>query len=149
MCTTRRIHHVMSPLYNAEGQCDDEGQRETCQESVKRSDTKQAYQNYPQPSPTRDGSLLPARRVHIWGEDPEPDVEEAVPQRTKMRQPIVIKKIETHSSSSAPHPSRAVMDSKNQYHHPPCHPWKMQKQNLSTTKLVKRRYYSLLKYGQS
>ena len=35
------------PPYNAEGQRDVEGQSKTRQESVKRSDTKQAYQNYP------------------------------------------------------------------------------------------------------
>ena len=59
-------------------------QQETIQESVKRSDTKQTYQNCPQPLSTRDGSLLPARRVHVRGEDPQPDVEEAVPRRTKV-----------------------------------------------------------------
>ena len=78
-------------------------QHETNQESVKRVDTKQTYQTCPQPLPTRDGSFLPARRVHVRGKDPQPDVEEAVPRRTKVGQPVVVKKIETQLLSSASH----------------------------------------------
>ena len=58
-------------------------QQETVPKPVKRSDTTQTYQNRPQPLPTRDGNFLPARRVHVRGEDPQPDVEEAVPREQK------------------------------------------------------------------
>ena len=88
------------PPYSAEGQ------HKTHQDSVKRSDRKQTYQTYPQPLPTGDGGLSPARRVHVRGKDPQPNVEEAVPQQTKVRTPVVVKKIETQLSSSTLHPDR-------------------------------------------
>ena len=87
------------PPYNAEGQ------PETHQESVKQSDIQRTRQNSPLPLPTRDGSLVPARRVHVRGEDPQPVVKEAVPQRTEMRPSVGVKKIEIQSPSAL-HPGR-------------------------------------------
>ena len=85
-----------------------EGQPETHQESVKRLDMHRTYQNCPKPLPTGDGGHVPARRVHVRGEDPQPIVKEAVPQRTKPGTSIYVKKIEIRSPNEL-HPERQVM----------------------------------------
>ena len=93
-------------------------QNETRQESVKRSDRKQTYQTYTQQLPTRDGGLSPVRRLHIRGEDPQPNIEEAFPQQTKAGKPVAIKKIETQLSSNTPYPDRQNLTCNNDLKEP-------------------------------
>ena len=50
--------------------------------------------------PTRDCSLVPARKVHVRGEDPHSVVKEADPQRTGARQPVDVKKMEIQPPSA-------------------------------------------------
>ena len=59
-------------------------------------------QNHPQPLPTRDGHFLPARRVCIRDEDPQPDGRRAAPRQAKTEQPVVVKRIEAQLSLNAP-----------------------------------------------
>jgi hypothetical protein len=59
-------------------------------------------QNRPQPLPTRDGHFLPARRVCLRGEDPQPDGRRAAPRQAKTEQPVVVKRIEVQPLTNAP-----------------------------------------------
>ena len=71
---------------------DARGQPEVISKPLKRSGATQISQNRPQPLPTRDDNPSPTRRVHIRGEDPQPDEEGAIPRRAKVEQPIIVKK---------------------------------------------------------
>ena len=96
---------------NGLSQNDVRGQPEVISKPVKRSGATQTSQNRPQPLPTRSGNPSPTQRVHIRGEDPQPDEERAIPQQAKVEQPIIVKKIEAQLSSSASH---------SNHQHPSC-----------------------------
>ena len=94
-----------------------EGQTETHQESIKRSDMHRTYQNCPKPLPTGNGGLVTTRRIHVRGEDPQPIVKEAVPQPTKPGTSIYIKKIEIRSPIEL-HPECQVMTNSTEIEKP-------------------------------
>ena len=67
---------------------------------------------------TRDGGPSLARRVHVRGEDPQPNVEEPISQQSAVRKPIILKKIVTRLPLRELHLNGQNQTSDNEHREP-------------------------------
>ena len=80
-------------------------QQQSQQMSVKRPDRRQNSLPQTQSLPTEEGNLTPVRRVHVRGEDPQPNVEVPILQQPAVRKPVLLKKIVTRQPLRELHPN--------------------------------------------
>ena len=107
-------------------------QQQSQQMSVKRPDKRQ--HSLPQTQlQTEEGILTPVQRVHIRGEDPQPNIEVPIVQQPAVRKPVVLKKIITRQPLRELHPNGQHHTTDSEHRDPipsptmPCHPWKTQR----------------------
>ena len=86
--------------------------------SVKRSDRRQPRLSQTQPLPTEEGNLTPVGRVHVRGEDPQPNVEVPIPQQSAVRKPVVLKKIVTRLPLRELHQNGQSQPNENEHRDP-------------------------------